>query len=151
MKHHIQYEHIDWHCTLQWWIHVRSFIMHQKLEQYQLVKSIVAFIISWWFWMVSCINTKVRKSQDLSHGRYNISTLVPCLHSRESKLQWLIMFHLITIKTRYVCLDYKKNLNQNGHYFEHILYVCAHVKLSNLTNVTNAIESIIYKYGWLWL
>jgi hypothetical protein len=26
-----------------------------------------------------------------------------------------------------------------------------HVKLSNLTNVTNAIESIIYKYGWLWL
>jgi hypothetical protein len=29
--------------------------------------------------------------------------------------------------------------------------MCAHVKLSNLINVTNAIESIIYKFGWLWL
>jgi hypothetical protein len=76
-------EHIDWHCTLQWWIHVRSFIMHQKLEQHQLVKSNVTFIISWWFCMVSCLNTKVGKSQDLSHGGYNISTLVPCLHLRE--------------------------------------------------------------------
>jgi hypothetical protein len=39
------------HCTLQWWIHVRSFIMHQKLEQYQLVKSIYYLLMIWYGFM----------------------------------------------------------------------------------------------------